>query len=141
MATTVIACFAEWPENAVPRRRCSARSWRSYATCLDLAPEIEVREGGDAVTARVKAGFFSTERQRAEGLLAEIDYRFAPEGVTIRVKKIGEGVRFVLPLVEGSGKIVTENRYEKRSVFFLTGGFAAEEYTFPLGEDLVITIV
>lgn len=112
-----------------------------YATCLDLAPEIEVREGGDAVTARVKAGFFSTERQRAEGLLAEIDYRFAPEGVTIRVKKIGEGVRFVLPLVEGSGKIVTENRYEKRSVFFLTGGFAAEEYTFPLGEDLVITIV
>ena len=113
-----------------------------YATCLDLDPEITVQKADDAVTACVRAKFFSAEEQRAEddALRATFLYRFAPEGIAITVKKLREGVRFVLPILENSGEIKTNNRFEKQPIFFLTGGFSADEYTFSLEEEVTVTI-
>lgn len=114
-----------------------------YATCLDKAPEISVFVEDGAVTALVKARFFAVQTEAPENaaLTAEFRYRFAPEGVTISIKKLNDSIRFVLPIVEGAGNIKTQNRFEKAPIFFLTGGFGAEEYSFPMGEDLTITIL
>ena len=113
-----------------------------YATCLDNDPEITVFAEGDGVTALVKARFFaaSTQAPEDETLCAEFRYRFTPNGVTIGVKKIGDAVRFVLPVVEDTATVQTENCFEKRRVFFLTGGFAAEEYSFLLDREVLLTI-
>ena len=113
---------------------------RRYATCLDKSPVISVKKEGDAVTATVRARFFSAETQAPENdlLYADIAYRFTPNGVTIEVKKLDENVKFILPLI--AGEMRTENAFTKEPVFFLTGGFAAEEYAFSLAEDLRITL-
>ena len=47
----------------------------------------------------------------------------------------------MLPIVEGAGKIKTQNRFESSPIFYLTGGFGADEYTFSLEDDLTITIL
>ena len=114
-----------------------------YATCLDKAPEIVVRIEEGGVTARVKAKFLAVEKEAPEDatLTAEFCYRFTPDGVTISVKKLNETIRFVLPIVEGAGDVKTQNRFDKTPIFFLTGGFAAEEYAFPLENDIILTIV
>ena len=112
----------------------------SYATCLDPDPEITVRTEDNAVTALVRARFCSLERSPEDAsLVAEFRYYFTPESVTVTVKKINENVRFVLPLIAGEMK--TTNPYAHESIFFLNGGFAAEECVFSLGEDVLITIV
>ena len=119
------------------------KNGKKYATCLDKNPEIAVETDGDAVTARVKAKFFCAETRSAENneVCAEIIYRFAPESVIIKVGKINEDIKFVLPVVENSGKVETENGFQKEKIFFLTGGFSADEYTLSLAEDVTVTII
>lgn len=114
-----------------------------YATCLDRAPALTLRTEEDAVVAEVRAKFVSAESRQAEreDLVAEFSYRFASDGVTITVGKLEKGIRFVLPLIERTGKIVTKSPFEKEQIFFLTGGFAAEEYTFSLGEEVTLKII
>ena len=112
----------------------------TYATCLDKAPEMTVLAEKDAVTAIVKAKFCALDGT-SEGVHAELSYRFAPTGVTLTVKKVGKGARLILPIVKTAGKVVTNNAYDLRPIFFLTGGFAADEYTFLLENDITLTIV
>ena len=111
-----------------------------YATCLDKSPEITVFTEGEGVTAIVRARFFSAENPAAEAedLRAEFRYRFTPSGVSVTVGKLDEKITFVLPLI--AGELKTKCPFTKEPVFFLTGGFSAEEYVFSLGEDLSITI-
>ena len=113
-----------------------------YATCLDKAPDVTLFAEEDGVTALVKARFYSAETQEAENpdLVAEFRYRFTPQGVTLSLQRIDPSVSFLLPIVEGGGRIETKNAFTKRPIFFLTGGFAAQEYCFALDEDLTITI-
>lgn len=114
-----------------------------YATCLDKDPEMTLCVEEGAVLARVRAKFCSVDGNAAkEGAVrAEFHYRFAPSGVTIKVNKINAPVKFILPVVEGSGKVLTESPFEKERIFFLPGGFSAEEYAFPLGEEVTVTII
>ena len=113
-----------------------------YATCLDKDAEITVYKEDGAVTAHVRARFLASETLRAENedLIAEFSYRFTPEGVTIKVGKLPAPVRLILPVIEGSGEIITKNRFDKQPIFFLTGGFSADEYAFSLAEEMTVTI-
>ena len=45
-----------------------------------------------------------------------------------------------MPIIVNSALVFTENRYEKQPIFFLTGGFMADEYTFPLDQDVSVII-
>ena len=112
-----------------------------YATCLDPNAEITVYAERGAVTATVKARFRSVDGKEEEEMpLAEFYYKFEKDGVTLTVKKVREGVRLVLPLVRNASAIVTQSRFEKRPIFFLTGGFAAEEYAFSLAKKVTLRI-
>ena len=112
-----------------------------YATCTDRAPVVDVRTDGDVVTAKVRARFLSVEgRAENESLCAEFEYVFASDGVTISVSKVGENVRFVLPVIEKTCEVFTPDECRCEPIFFLTGGFSAEEYTFSLVEAITVTI-
>ncbi|MBO7390626.1 MAG: hypothetical protein J6U39_04175 [Clostridia bacterium] len=115
-----------------------------YATCLDRNPILFISKskGGDEIIVIVKAHFRSVD-DRAKDIndVAAFSYLFDASGLTIRVINLPNDARFILPIVRGAGSIITENVYEKRPIFFLTGGFAADEYTFSSGEDLTIKIV
>ena len=113
-----------------------------YATCLDKAPVVEVKRQGGFVTATVQARFVDPLSQRAESeRTATFYYRFSDKGVTLTVKAVEGKVRLVIPIVKGSARVESDNRYHKRDIFFLTGGFAADEYSFDLKEDVTLTIV
>ena len=113
-----------------------------YATCLDDAAVMKVRVEDGGVTAEVRSRFIAVETRSAENgaLYADFLYRFTSEGVFIKVNKVGADVRFILPVVEGSGEVLTDAPHTAEPVFFLTGGFAANEYVFSLGEDVTITL-
>ncbi len=113
---------------------------KRYATCLDKDPEIKVTAGENEITVVARSKFYNPDTQIAENenIRAEIVYRFSTDGVMIKVAKIKENVRFVLPLIIGD--IETENDFLKEKIFFLTGGFSAEEYTFSLAEDVNVKI-
>ena len=109
-----------------------------YATCLDLGAEIKVRGEKNAILANVIAKCVSEDGKGGKDVI--LSYRFAADGVTVKVGSAGENVRFILPIIENTGEILTTAPYTKEPVFFLTGGFAAEEYTFSLAEGVTITI-
>jgi len=112
-----------------------------YATCLDRSPEMTVHATDDEVTAVVRAKFVSVDAQCPEdSLFAEFRYHFTAEGVTISVSKVNGNVRFILPVVEGAGEVITNNPFRKDSIFFLTSGFAADEYTFSLADEVQVTL-
>lgn len=115
-----------------------------YATCLDRNPILFISKskGGDEIIVIVKAHFRSVDNGEREGNdVAAFSYTFDESGVTIRVADLPRNARFVLPVVRGAGRVITKNAYEKRPIFFLTGGLAADEYTFSGGDDLTVKIV
>ncbi len=110
----------------------------TYATCLDRTPDITVREDGEEITAVIRAKF-TAESGRIGGETAVFIYRFRPEGVTITAKKVSGGT-FVLPVIKNTCVVDTKNKFKKEDVFFLTGGFAADEYAFSMERDVVVTL-
>ena len=113
-----------------------------YATCLDKKPKILVCTDKGGVYVLVKARFYAAETQTAEApdRVATFSYHVSSSGVEIHVADLGDA-RFILPIVKGTSEIVTKNAFEKNDIFFLTGGFAADEYVFHSGDDLAIKII
>ncbi len=116
-----------------------------YATCLSSNAKIKAEEKENSLLIYVKTNFVRVSDWEAEDkeLFAEIFYEFSDEKVLINVTKSKEknGVKFILPVIENSAKIFTENKAEKRKIFSLSGGFSAEEFSFPCDEEIKITIM
>ncbi len=112
----------------------------TYATCLDRSPRIIIKEEKNSVTAYVKAKF-CTKNGSDENVYADFSYHFQKTGITLSIKKVNEETRFILPIVKNSGSVITKHKAQKRSIFFLTGGFAAEEYSFLLDQNITLTLV
>ena len=115
-----------------------------YATCLDGGAKIKVTQSDASVRVSVNAKFCNIEEKTAENpnLTAEFTYVFAPEGVkmTVSLNKPDDKIKFVLPLIKNTVKPFTSSEYRCCDIFFLTGGFAAEEYTFSLNKSITICL-
>lgn len=136
------------PENDIAHRSLIIRAEYEkngimYATCLDKNAEINVSCSDNCVTAHVKAKFCCVENSDAENenLMAEFDYIFSEDSVFLSVRKINENIKLVVPLIGNTVEIQTENKFKSEKIFFLTGGFKADEYTFNLDENIQIKIV
>ena len=111
---------------------------RKYATCLDGNAEINVTKSANNITAKVKSKFVCIEEKTIENenLFAEFIYEFSNDSIVICVtvnEQISD-IKFVIPIIKNTAKVLTDNRCKKENVFFLTGGFAADEYTFPMSQ-------
>ena len=108
-----------------------------YASCLDFEANIKVSAQNDSIRADVTAHFADVKEHKPENenLLARFSYVFTRDEVKISCEIIGqngEKIRFIVPVIDNSAKLVSEYACTKRKIFFLTGGFAANEYTFEL---------
>ena len=57
------------------------------------------------------------------------EYTFKNEGVYFKLHfENGEGVKYILPVI-GELEVNAENPFTKQKIFYLDGGFIAEEYT------------
>lgn len=114
-----------------------------YVTCLDPDSVINVKASGDTVAADVTAHFVSLSGKspKEQGLAAHLKYTFGDD-VTINVslERNVSGIEFILPIVTGSADVVTDADYKKEEIYYLSGGFAADEYRFECRDDISVTI-
>ena len=116
-----------------------------FATCLDGGAKITVSEGGGRLIFRVRSRFVNTDGAyfcENDGFFADFTYEFSQNGVKISIQpsERSGSAGFILPVVKSSVEIKTANPYKKTDIFFLTGGFCADEYEFTLDEDIIIEI-
>lgn len=112
------------------------KNGEKYATCLDGNAKMQIETGDSSITVRAVSGFVRVSDKSAEdaSLRANSEYVFSDDGVavTISVNEEKSGLSFILPVVTGSAEIETGNSFTVRRVFFPSGGFEADEYTFPI---------
>lgn len=113
-----------------------------YATCLDGNAEINVQKNDKCISVKVKSKFVCIETKSVENenLFAEFTYQFFSNSTKISVISNADA-NFVLPIIKNSAEIKTENIYTKRDIFFLTGGFSADEYSFKTDRKITVEII
>ncbi len=117
---------------------------KNYATCLDGNAQIVATESDGKIFVKVKSKFVCVEEKCAENdeLFAEFFYEFSDEKIAISatINQQKSDINFVLPIIKNTAKISTENSFKKEEIFFLTGGFSADEFTFKMNEKITVSI-
>lgn len=94
-----------------------------YQSCLERNVTMAAAQTEAGITISVTADNYTLE------------YRFTAEGLQIfaRITGLDTGLKkdpaFILPIIENTLVPETQNRFTKRQIYWLAGGFAAEEYT------------
>ena len=113
----------------IPRAEC-VENGTVYASCLDKRAEISVKKTDDSVTVSVKSTLTALNGKVTESpKTMSAEYTFKNEGVYFKLHfENGEGVKYILPVI-GELEVNAENPFTKQKIFYLGGGFIAEEYT------------
>ena len=86
-----------------------------------------------AVEIFVKTGL-STKEDCCLDCSIDIQYRLSEEGLSIHISN-AKGMKFLLPLIAGKIEVQTGTIEKEEEIFFLTGGFIANEFTVIPDED------
>ena len=113
--------------NLTPRAEIEKQG-QIYATCLDNDATVSVTEKGVCVNS----AFCNIKGERLDDV--NIEYSFLSDAV--KVKLSGKDFRYVFPLIN-EAQIISKNKFSKRKIFSLIGGFSAEEYTFESDDGTV----
>ena len=118
---------------------------RIYTTCLDPKSVIRVEHMDNMVTAFVTAHFVDEENWKTAdpSLIAKLVYVFSEESlaISVNVSKTDKNISVILPIIENSASVTTDNAYQKEKIYYLSGGFAAEEYRFQNIKELNLKLV
>ncbi len=98
----------------------------SYQSCFYTQMQMSADEENHSVF--VSTGL-ADEQGRSLDARPEIVYKFGKDGLDIRISK-AHSMKFILPLIAGRAEATEGSKMGQRSVFFLTGGFMAEEMVF-----------
>lgn len=100
---------------------------REYSSTFYLNAEMTDKRtiGGYFVSART--GLSDNEGNELSGVKPQIDYTLNESGLRIDIKN-ASGLTFVLPLIAGKVDVEQGETSGRKEIFFLTGGFIAEEY-------------
>ncbi|MBO5747386.1 MAG: hypothetical protein J6S13_09940 [Clostridia bacterium] len=100
-----------------------------YASCLDNKAEMTAEVGDLSVTVAsisTLTAINGTVTEKPVKMTAE--YVFKNDGVCFKLHfDNADGVRYIIPLI-GDIFLKTENKYSKQKIFYLGGGFIADEY-------------
>ena len=91
----------------------------------------------DAVEVFVKTGL-STKEDCCLDYSIDIQYRVNEDGLSMSVSN-AKGTKFLLPLIAGKVEVLTGTVEKEEEIFFLTGGFIANEITILPNENGEIT--
>ena len=86
----------------------------------------KVTEGGYSVVT--ETGLSDNRGNELSEAKPQIGYTLTESGLTVNVKK-ADGLKFIMPLIAGELELRGGEIENKKEIFFLTGGFIAQEYT------------
>ena len=92
---------------------------------LDAIISEKVIENGYSILA--ETGLSDNKGKKLFGAKPQIEYTLTENGLTINVK-YADGLKFLMPLISGEIKLRCGKIENKKEIFFLTGGFIAQEY-------------
>jgi len=128
-------------ESLILRAECE-KDGVVYSSCLDKNAGLEVEENDDCITVKAEARLVNIEGEPlySDDTVCRFTYRLFADRVEIGAEKINEDIRFIVPVINGDRTVKTENKALKEDIFFLTGGFSAEKFSFSMAEDINLTI-
>ena len=106
-----------------------------YTTAADLNASVKEIFDEGAVVFKVRSHFFSLNgNTENSSYFADFIYRFYEDELTVEVNASFShpGLRFILPVNENTVSVFTDTAHKSEKIFFLTGGFAADECSFAL---------
>ena len=116
----------EHHRSLVPRLEAE-RDGEKYASSRFVLPKMTAEVTEEHVRIKVETGL-SARDGKSLSVKPRVEYML--DAVGMRVSVTGaEGMKFVLPLISGRVCIQKGALVKKEQIFFLTGGFIAEEYT------------
>lgn len=112
----------------------------AYASSNYAQAEMNEKQDDDCLTICVKTGLADENCNALSDLFPEIEYSLDENGCKISAK-MPEGVTFVLPLINGEINVEHGNIVHREEIFFLTGGFIADEYVLGPDENGTVEIL
>lgn len=119
-------------------------------THRELVPRLEIKKGNESFnsayftspkmenegcTVKVVGGLANQKTQRLEGDAdRSFTYKLTENGLEISIEN-AQGAEFILPLISGELEIIEGNLKSSEEIFFLTGGFIANEYVIMPNEN------
>lgn len=101
----------------------------AYSTAYFTSPKMAGEQTDGKVTVTATTGLCDKNLKRLEGDLSrKYTYTLTENGMHIRIDN-AEGAQFILPLISGEVEMICGSIEKCEEIFFLTGGFIADEYT------------
>ena len=111
-----------------------------YSSTFYLYADIEGKEGEQNYGVVAKTGLSTKKGIVLEGVAPLINYAVSESGCNICVQG-AKDLKFVLPLIQGEMQLHKGSLEKKEEIFFLTGGFIAQEYTILPNENGEIDVL
>lgn len=113
----------------------------AYSTAYFTAPKMTGEEKNGQVTVTAVTGLCDKTLHRLEGDCdREYTYTLTESGMHITVTH-AEGAHLILPVISGEVQMLRGSVTACQDIFFLTGGFMADEYTVSPDGDGVIELI
>lgn len=99
-----------------------------YSSTFYLNATVSERAVAGGYALEAETGLSDNQGNALAGAKPQICYTLTEEGLAIDVNH-ADGLKLILPLIAGEIKLQSGGLEGKREIFFLTGGFIAQEYT------------
>ena len=99
-----------------------------YSSTFYLDATISEEKVNGGYLIRTNTGLSDKNGKELVGINPQIEYLLSEDGLDVNVKR-ADGLKFLLPLIAGEVKIQRGKIEKTKEIFFLTGGFIAQEYT------------
>ena len=100
---------------------------KDFSSTFYLDAEMTGREAKGEYRISATTGLATNKGENLFSSKPKIEYILTESGLKISIKH-AEGLKFLLPLIGGNVKITDGELVNKKEIFFLTGGFIAQEY-------------
>lgn len=114
----------------------------TYSTAYFTAPVMTCEQKDGVVTVTATTGLCDKFLNRLKGDRdgRQYSYTLTANGIQITVKH-AEGTDFILPVISGNLEVLCGSIKQCETIFFLTGGFEAREYTIAPGENNTVELM
>lgn len=99
-----------------------------YSSTFYLKAEISDKIVGNGYCVLAKTGLSDNKGNELPLAKPQVEFTLTEGGMQVDVK-FSEGLKFILPLIAGKLNVKQGSIEKQSEIFFLTGGFIAQEYT------------
>ena len=100
---------------------------KEYSSTFYLNAEMSGEKTIDGYVVTCVSGLAANSGEILSDKNPQIEYILTESGLKITIKR-AEGLKFLLPLISGNIEVIDGKIERKKEMFFLTGGFIAQEY-------------